>query len=248
MNFEDRVLLNELKFTDTDDQIIEYIRENKEKILNQSIQGTAEELFTVPNTIVRLSKKIGYKGFSELKFQLRKEQEDIKSNNFEGAIENSNLISENIIKTINIIDSNIIKKVVRKIKEAKNIQFLGIGDSIYFCEMFTKNLRCLNKKAEFFIYRHDMIYNVEKCNEKDLYIVISVSGESKELIEACEIAKRRGAYIISMTHLSRNTISKLADMNLFFWAPKKIINNYNATDRVGIMILIRTISELFWKN
>lgn len=57
MNFEDRVLLNELKFTDTDDQIIEYIRENKEKILNQSIQETAEELFTVPNTIVRLSKK-----------------------------------------------------------------------------------------------------------------------------------------------------------------------------------------------
>ncbi|NFI04217.1 hypothetical protein FC959_07335 [Clostridium botulinum] len=57
VNFEDRVLLNELKFTDTDDQIIEYIRENKEKILNQSIQETAEELFTVPNTIVRLSKK-----------------------------------------------------------------------------------------------------------------------------------------------------------------------------------------------
>ena len=57
MKFEDRVILNELKFTDTDDQIIEYIRKNKDKVLSQSIQDTAEQLYTVPNTIVRLSKK-----------------------------------------------------------------------------------------------------------------------------------------------------------------------------------------------
>lgn len=247
MNFDERVLLNELKFTDTDDQIIEYIRENEEKVLNQSIQETAEELFTVPNTIVRLSKKLGYKGFSELKFELRKEIYE-KNNSLEINFENKDLISENIIKTINVIDSDSIKKAVKKINQAKNIHLLGIGDSIYFCEMFTKNLRCVNKSAEFFTYRHDMIYNVEKCNEKDLYIVISVSGESRDLIEACKIAKDRGAYIISMTHLSKNSISKLSDMNLFFWAPKKEINNYNATDRVGIMILIRAISELFWEH
>lgn len=66
MKFEDRVILNELKFTDTDDQIIEYIRKNKVKILSQSIQDTAEQLYTVPNTIVRLSKKLGYNGFLEL--------------------------------------------------------------------------------------------------------------------------------------------------------------------------------------
>lgn len=246
MNFDERVLLNELKFTDTDDQIIEYIRKNEEKVLNQSIQDTAEELFTVPNTIVRLSKKLGYKGFSELKFELRKEIEE-KKHSLKINFENKGLLSENIIKTINVIDSDSIKKAVKKIKQAKNIHLLGIGDSIYFCEMFTKNLRCVNKAAEFFTYRHDMIYNVEKCTEKDLYIVISVSGESRDLIEACEIAKNRGAYIISMTHLSKNSISKLSDMNLFFWAPKKDINNYNATDRVGIMILIRIISELFWE-
>ncbi len=72
MKFEDRVILNELKFTDTDDQIIEYIRKNKDKVLSQSIQDTAEQLYTVPNTIVRLSKKLGYNGFSELKFELKR--------------------------------------------------------------------------------------------------------------------------------------------------------------------------------
>ena len=47
MKFEDRVILNELKFTDTDDQIIEYIRKNKDKVLSQSIQDTAEQLLSL---------------------------------------------------------------------------------------------------------------------------------------------------------------------------------------------------------
>lgn len=245
MKFEDRVILNELKFTDTDDQIIEYIRKNKDKVLSQSIQDTAEQLYTVPNTIVRLSRKLGYNGFSELKFELKKEQEGRNSSS-QIRFDSKEFISENIVKTMNMVDKEVIKKTIKKIKQSKNIHLLGMGDSIYFCELFAKNLKCLNKNAEFFNYRHDMIYNVEKCNEKDLYIVISVSGNTKELVEACEIAKGRGAYIISMTHLCENSISKLSDLNLFFWAPKKVINNYNVTDRVGIMLLIRMLSELIW--
>ncbi|MDU6976065.1 MAG: MurR/RpiR family transcriptional regulator, partial [Clostridiales bacterium] len=70
MNFEERVLLNELRLTDTDDQVVDYIREDYNRFVNQSVQKVAEDLFTVPNTIVRLSKKLGYKGFSDLKFSL----------------------------------------------------------------------------------------------------------------------------------------------------------------------------------
>ena len=248
MNFQDRVLLNELKFNDTDDQIIEYIRKNKNEFINQSIQKTAKELFTVPNTLVRFSKKLGYNGFSELKFGLR---QDMDTEDIESECKNKILttdIPETILKTLELIDSETIDKVVRKIKDARKVMFLGIGDSIYFCEMFAKNIRCVGKRIEFFYHRHDMLYNVENCESKDVYIALSVSGESKDIIEAVEKAKARGSYIISITHLSENTLSKISDINLFFWGPKQIINNYNATDRVGIMLLIRIISERFWKE
>lgn len=271
MNFHDRVLLNELKLNDTDDQIVEYIKENIEKVITQSIQKTSEELFTVPNSIVRLAKKLGYNGFSEMKFALKQElasgtfNTDINSiknekvsftsNNKDNSLSNiaqkfkdTNYTPENIFKTLDLINNSMIEKTVKKIHDYKSVKFLGLGDSIYFCEMFSKNLRCVAKQAEFFQHRHDMLYSINNCDNKDLYIAISVSGESKQIIEAVEKAKEKGAYIISMTHFSDNSLSKLSDMKLFFWAPKEDKNSYNSTDRIGLMILIRIISEAYWAS
>ncbi|SHJ21986.1 transcriptional regulator, RpiR family [Clostridium cavendishii DSM 21758] len=244
MKFKERVLMYEDKLKDTDDQIVEYINNNTEEFLNQSIQKTAEILFTVPNTIVRFSKKLGYLSFSDLKHSLRDEEKTISSK--ESFTEFT--ILNNINKTLELIDINIINKAAKKILESKNTFCIGAGDSIYFCEMFTKSLRCVGKRAEFFQHRHDMIYSMEKCESKDVIIVISVSGETKQLIEAVNKAKDRGAYVIALTHLSINSICELADINLHYWAPKISINNYNATDRVGIVIVTRLLSEAVWNE
>lgn len=71
--FHHRVNLSLLKLTNTDHKIIEYIKLNVEKIINQSIQKTSEELLLAPNSIVRLSKKLGYNNFSDMKLSLKKE-------------------------------------------------------------------------------------------------------------------------------------------------------------------------------
>lgn len=271
MNFNDRILLNELKLNDTDDQIIEYIKENIEKVVTQSIQKTSGELFTVPNSIVRLSKKLGYNSFSEMKFALKQElisgtfntninklkneklffTSNTKDNSLDNIIKklkNTNYTPENIFKTLDLINNSMVEKAIKKIHCCKSVKFLGLGDSIYFCEMFSKNLRCVSKQAEFFQHRHDMLYSINNCDSKDLYIAISVSGESTQIIEAVKKAKEKGAYIISMTHFSDNSLSKLSDMKLFFWAPKEDKNSYNSTDRIGLMILIRIISEAYWAS
>lgn len=240
MKFQDRVQIYEYKLNDTDDQILEYITKNKDEVINLSIQKLAQKLFTVPNTIVRLSRKLGYEGFSELKLALKLE------NNKETI--NFSPMSYNINKTYEIMDIKAIEKTAKKIEECKNILFYGIGDSIQFCEMMTKNLRCVGKKAEFFIHPHDIIYSAENINPKDLVFVISTSGETKQLLDAISIVKDRGAFIISITHLSENSVAKLADINLYCWVPKQKLNNYNITDRTSLMIVLRKLSEYYWEH
>lgn len=56
MQFQERIQKYEYKLNDTDDQIIEYIINHKQEITNISIQTLTSRLYTVPNTIVRLSK------------------------------------------------------------------------------------------------------------------------------------------------------------------------------------------------
>lgn len=71
--FNNRVNLNLIKLNDTDHKIIKYINLNLKKVINQSITKTSEELLISPNSIVRLSKKLGYNNFSAMKFALKQE-------------------------------------------------------------------------------------------------------------------------------------------------------------------------------
>src|ERR1700730_15457757 len=117
--FEERVQKFEYKLNDTDDQIIEYILKNKKEVVNLSIQSLAANLFTVPNTITRLSKKLGYEGFSQLKNSLKEEvipeqvgQED--SSYF------------HINKTFSLIDMDRIVMAAKLIREANHVLFFGV--------------------------------------------------------------------------------------------------------------------------
>jgi DNA-binding MurR/RpiR family transcriptional regulator len=239
MKFEERAQFYADKLNDTEDQIVEYILQHRHEVTSMSIQKLAENLYTVPNTIVRLAKKLGYKGFSELKAALVLENQ--------AEIVQMTEVPVHILKTYEMIDIDTIDLAVRKMHESKRVLFYGIGDSTYFCEMMAKNLRCVGKQAEFFTQRHDMIYSADRCEQKDLLFVISLSGETKQVLEAVTIAKQRGVFIISMTHLSENSLANLADLRLYCWAPKQFLNKYDITDRTSLLIMLRKISERYWQ-
>ena len=240
MNFEERIQVYECKLNDTDDQIIEYIQKNHEKVLTISIQKLAEELFTVPNTIIRLAKKLGYEGFSELKLALKRGQGDQEKDFLD--------ISDSLKKTYEIMKIDVIDIVARKIKQSSKVLFYGVGDSLPFCIMMTKHLQCVGKKSEYFMHRNEMEDSARQVKQKEVVFVISASGETKQVLEAVEIAKVNGAFIISLTHLSDNSLAKMASLNLYCWAPKNKLNHYDITDRTSLSIVLRILSEYYWGN
>lgn len=55
--------------------ILEYIKKHRNDVHLPSIQKMSKELYIAPNSVMRLSKKLGYSGFAELKFALQKENQ-----------------------------------------------------------------------------------------------------------------------------------------------------------------------------
>ncbi|UOF90939.1 MurR/RpiR family transcriptional regulator [Fodinisporobacter ferrooxydans] len=241
MLFEERVQKYEYKLNDTDDQIIEYIVKNKKEVVSLSIQSLAANLFTVPNTITRLSKKLGYEGFSQLKNSL-KEEIHTESN------EQEDSLYFYINKTFRLVDMNRIAIAAKMIREAPHVLFFGVGDSAPFCEMIVKDLKVVGKHSEFHIHRHEMLYELNQLGNHDVLFLISLSGETRQILEIAEIGKEKGITIISLTHFGKNSLQKLADINLYCFSPKKILNQYNVTDRTPIMIVLRILSEFYWKS
>ena len=239
MNFEERVHQFEYKLNDTEDQIIEYIVKNKADVINLSIQALAARLFTVPNTLTRLSKKLGYDGFSQLKNSLK---EELSSNQAGG----EDKLHDNIHRTLKLIDPDKITLVNKMIQEASSVMFFGVGDSLPFCEMMVKHLRIVGKPSEYYVHRHEIMHEIMHAKKNALIFFISLSGETVQVLEMAQLSKDKGLHSISLTHFSRNSLQQLCDVNLYCYSPRLMLNEYNITDKTPVMIIIRVLSERFW--
>ena len=192
----------------------------------------------MPNSIMRLAKKLEYNGFSELKILINKENE-----------ETGNLIVPiNVKKTLELLDYKVLNIVSNKLKYSKTVYFLGVGDSLYYCEMMAQNLNCIEKSSAYCRNYHDIAYHCEHCDKNDILFFISASGENERLNLYAKQASQRGITIISATHFNKNTLSSIADISLFFWGEERKVNGYNVTNRTGLMILLRELSDVFWRN
>jgi DNA-binding MurR/RpiR family transcriptional regulator len=239
MLFEERIQKFEYKLNDTDDQIIEYIVKNKKEVVNISIQKLAAESFTVPNTITRLSKKLGYDGYSQLKNSLKEEVQTEKS-------EEENSLHYNIAQTFKLIDEEKFELVCKMIFEAKRIFIFGVGDTAPFCEMMVKNLKIAGRSSEFHLHRHEMINEMNHLKHKAVFFFISLSGETSQVLEAAQLAKNKNCDVISLTHLSNNSLKNIADVNLYCYSPEQRLNEYNITDKTPLMMVLRVLSEHYW--
>ncbi|MEH7514273.1 MurR/RpiR family transcriptional regulator [Gottfriedia acidiceleris] len=243
LQFQERIQKYEYKLNDTDDQIVEFILNNKEEVVGFSIQYLASRLFTVPNTITRLSKKLGFDGFSQMKNSLKEEifKQDVFTD--------EDSLTFNIHKTIGLIDQNKLALTTKLIQEARRVLFFGVGDTAPFCEMMIKNLKVVGKQAEYYFHRHDMLYELSRLEPKEnnLLFLISLSGETAQVLDVAELAKQRGIKLISLTHFSKNSLQQIADVNLYCYSPNKKFNEYNITDKTPLLLVLRALSEFYWK-
>ncbi len=244
MNFENRIYNKEFKLNDTDDSIIEYIRTNRSDIHKISIQKIANDLFISPNAIMRLAKKLGYSGFSELKFSLQSENEPKNHKTITTQIFEK--IPNNISRTFDVVDETSVNQMLSCLQEANRIMFAGVDDAVFFCELFGRYLKYSGKKVDYFKHIDDIEDMAEQYKINDLIVIISASGQTESLINIAKSAKTRNVKVISMTHFEENSLNSISDIQISFWGEKRVVNNLNVTDYVGLMMIIRMICEKFW--
>ena len=163
-------------------------------------------------------------------------------------------------KIINFNSDEIKKKLInlKKIfittkKNRKKILIFGNGGSAAIASHFsvdlTKNakIRCVNYNEPDLItcFSNDFGYErwVEMAikyygNKGDVLIVISSSGKSKNMINACIAArKKKFSKIITLTgHLVNNPVKKLGDINL--WVNSKAYNYVENVHQFWLLSLV----------
>lgn len=221
-----RIEENYEKFTKLEKKVADFVFENSQKVLYTSITDLADMCGVGDTTVFRFCKALSLNGYQEFKMLLA--QDIANSNgvsNIAGSIELEDdvkticekALTRNIAalnETFNLLDFNAVSKAVEYMALAKRIHFFGMGSSgLIALEAKQKFMRII-PNVEFVSDCHMQYMAASLLDSKDLAIIISYSGSTKDMIEIHKIAKQNGCRTICITRYARAPITTFADIVL----------------------------------
>ncbi|MCI8297808.1 MAG: MurR/RpiR family transcriptional regulator [Lachnospiraceae bacterium] len=214
MDFYNRIAKNTHQLSKSDNEILSYCIRNNQKLARMKVREVAEALYTSPASVIRFCKKLGFSGFAEFKASLKVElSQDRKGEGWEDG--HSTDFIKDVHKTLQLISEETIDQLLERIHRSRRVDFYAAGSSRTVAAEFVKRLQIIGKPA--FWYDDSSLMNIsaKQSTKEDLVIAISVSGETSLVIAAANMAKSRGAFILSITDLGSNTLSDMADETIY---------------------------------
>ena len=243
--------------TEVEKPVIRYILDNPREVISTDIHKLARLGFCSAATIVRICKKNGISGYKDLKLALMNElnfndnliKDSVKAKNATGAPEIVNEIFNENIKSINntynLIDYEVVDKVVNLMKKAKVIRLFAIGASYLVAKDLQQKFERINKFSVLYEDTHLQIVNSNNATKDDLAIIISYSGETKELTSMAKNIKSNGCKIVSITQYSNNKLMSMADYNLFVPQIEKSLRIGAGSSRISQLSVVDYLYHLY---
>lgn len=129
MNPFERLDCYKNNYTKSEQTIYEWIKKNPSAVVKDSIEALAEEISTSKAAIIRFSKKIGYSGFAEFKFELSRyiisEIRENENTNMDIARSITSLYAGYIKQINDFIDLKDVKKIAKVLSHARRVKILG---------------------------------------------------------------------------------------------------------------------------
>ena len=244
-----RISLSSL--SNTEQRIIEWMMTKGNLKPRTSIKEVAEELSVSEPLLVKVSKKLGYSGFREIRKALLsyfdalpfdKEQELSEKDNVENIIEKVFNNSVQALKEAqSIVDAKIISKAAEWIFHANRIVILGVGGSAIVGEDFEHKLLRIGIHSHTYSDNHLMVMVASQLKENDVVIAISQSGNTAEICNAILVAKKNQAKIICITNNHQSELAEISDLSIFSPAKNGPLLGQNAAARIIQLTLLDTL-------
>ncbi|MEF3692593.1 MAG: MurR/RpiR family transcriptional regulator [Acholeplasmataceae bacterium] len=202
-----------IKFTKTEKVLIDNLKKvNESDLIYMSITELSSKIDIAEATILRFCKKLGYRGFQDFKLSLSQHigsqtttKSDTKGDKLAERANNA------LTQTALMIDYNTLNQVSDLIINANHVCVFGVGNSAVSPLFANQRLIRLGINISMTSDAHVQSIVVSNLTPKDVVILISVSGSTKDIIEVAEIAKERKTPVVVITNYPNSPICKYAD-------------------------------------
>ena len=185
------------------------------------IEEMAERSGVSVGTVMRFSKRLGYRGFSDFRdalreaCQARSEGEPLEvleapTDVFWALAEVARRDGENLDRFLKSIDKATLEGATQLLTRAHHRVLLGRGVSHVMCQIMAFNLTQAGLPCIAAI-PSDFSNQVANLGEKDLLVVISFAPFSRETVDAAAFARSQGIPVLAFTDRKDAPLAKSAD-------------------------------------
>jgi DNA-binding MurR/RpiR family transcriptional regulator len=246
--FNTRINAAVSKLRDSEKKIVEFIEQNKEEIIHISITELAERSDTSESSVVRLCKRLGYKGFQDLKIHLAREVVAPEKQIHEAIEKGDDIVTikkkvfqsniQALYDSIEICSDDEIQKAVEAIANARLIEFYGTGGSGTVSLDAQHKLLKLGIKSFAYIDSILQSMSASVLTKQDVVIGISHTGSNTDVLTAMKLAKEAGATIICLTNSSKSPITQISDIVLQTSAKETLFRTDAISSRIAQLTII----------
>ncbi len=224
--------------------VYNFVVKNRDKVMYMTIRELADAAGVSTTTVLRFCRKLNCEGYSEfrVRFKLYLEQNEPQQANF-GA---SEIIS--FFRSVNNEEFDaLLEKAVEIILESERIIFVGAGTSGALAKY---GARFFSNVGKFSNHIDDPYFPVTNDMAKNaLAIVLSVSGETKEILRFASQFSLHRCKVLSVTSHENSSLAKLADFNLSWHVPQtRIAGVYDITTQIPVIYILETLGRKLAKK
>lgn len=249
MNAMEKISTNYTALTKTERETCDIVLNNPIVIVRNPISEAAQIYKVSPSSILRMAKKIGYKGYSEFRYSLEdylnKSQTktcDKRKNSKINQIIDSHITAFGTFKQADF--DNDLKALVKVIKEKPVLKTIGIGNSSLPASQLIYSLYMNHKYGE--MLGDDtkiMHYSSFDCHDA-VIIIFTVSANPNSYLSYIKKFKRNGATVAIITANQDSNLLSLCDFKFVLPTVPFIVNDNDIKSYVDTRSLFYIFSVI----
>lgn len=210
LSFQNRLQLYGSRLTKSELKIADFILAEPERAAVCPSQDMSREIGTSNSTLTRFCQKLEYRNYIEFQTLLTAEGAPRK---VPGQVV-ERMVSyyhRTLEAAVELLQTEKIQVVVEHISKARKIVIFGLGSSGLTAKELNIRMVQMGLTSSAVTDSSLMMFQASLFSKQDLVIAISNSGETREVVEACKMAKQVGTPVCLLTRCNHSSLTELAN-------------------------------------
>lgn len=235
-------------------RVATFIKNYPEEVIKLPINVLAEKVGVSVSTIIRLCRRIGINGYTDLKIDITRDlalnyketYSEINSNDSIPLLLNKvqQLFSQTISNTFKILSISALKEAYLNIINSDSVLIIGAGGTAALAKLLNHKLLKLEINSQWSNDFSLIPLLINKIGKNEVLFVLSHSGSTNLVYDAVVMAKKKGCKIIILTNYLQSPMAKKSDIILATGLDEQPLGSEGVTTRIAQISIIEVLCLL----